>query len=96
MYHETKIAVRKALILGRMLFGLGQERYGLLLAATSNIRPPTQDELQLYIERGYSMEDAMIAELQDRYRNAAVAAGFAENYGLAMLEYAAMEQELKS
>jgi hypothetical protein len=96
MYHETKIAVRKALALGRMLFGLGQERYAILLAATSQIRPPTQDELQPYIERGYSVEDAMIAELQLRYISAAVSAGFPKDYGLAMLEYAAIEQDLRS
>jgi hypothetical protein len=96
MYYETKIAVRKAFALGRMLFGLGSERYEKLFAVIATVRPPTQDELQPYIERGYSLEDAMIAELQDRYKRAAVLAGFAEKYGLAMLEYAAMEQELKS
>jgi len=96
MYYETKIAVRKAFALGRMLFGLGKEKYEELFAATSRVKPPTQDELQPYIEHGYSLEDAMIAELEDRYKRAAVTAGFPEKYGLAMLKYAAMEQELES
>lgn len=82
--------------MGRMLFGLGQEKYNALLAATSKVKPPMQDELQPYVERGYSLEDATIAELQERYGNAAMAAGFSRGYGLAMLEYAAMEQELRS
>jgi len=96
MYYETKIAVRKAFALGRMLFGLGREKYERLYAATSKVKPPTQDELLPYTERGFSLEDAMIAELSERYKAAAIAAGFPEKYGLAMLEYAAMEQELKS
>ena len=96
MYNDTKIAVRKAFALGKMLFGLGSEKYEKLFVATSKVKSPTMSELQPYVDRGYSLEDAMIAELRNRYKAAATSAGFSEKYGIAILEYSALEQELNS
>jgi hypothetical protein len=41
------------------------------------------------------LEDALILELKRRYKSAAISSGFTEKQGLAMLEYAAMLEELK-
>lgn len=96
MYNDTKIAVRKAFELGRILFALGEEKYNRLYAAVSKVRWPTQDELLPYTERGMTVEEAMMTELYGRYSQAAVAAGFQEKHGTAMFEYMAMEQEIGS
>jgi hypothetical protein len=93
MFYETKIAVKKAFTLSKMLFGLGQGKYEELLAIATAIKQPTLEELLPYVESGYSREDAIVIELQTRYKKAAILAGLPEEYGLAMLEYAALERE---
>jgi len=95
MYNETKIAVRKAFDIGRILFFMGPERYGRLLSATQRIRPPTTDDVSELVNNGMPLEDAIISLLRKRYKSAAVEAGFTEEQGIAMLEYAAMLEELK-
>jgi hypothetical protein len=95
MYNETKIAVRKALKVGKILFSLGGKRYAELLDATSKIRPPTHDELSLYIKDGLSLEDAIIKEMKKRYEEVAITVGFKAEHGIAMLEYAALLEEIK-
>jgi hypothetical protein len=95
MYEETKKAVRKAFQIGKIVFGLGSERYSQLLKAVSSVRHPSNKELKPYMEEGLCLEDALITELKQRYKEAALRAGFTEKQGLAMLEYAAMMEELK-
>lgn len=96
MYDETKFAVRKAFEIGKMLFSLGGDRYSVLIDTVERIKPPTRDDLSVRLEGGASLEDAIIAEMRDRYAHAAVAAGFEERHGLAMLEYAALLEELNN
>lgn len=94
MYEETKIAVKKAFEVGRILFSLGIEKYNKLLEITKKIKAPSLEELNKYVESGLSVEDAFIFVLKDRYKKAAVSAGFTERQGLAMLDYAAMLEEM--
>lgn len=95
MYNETKLAVRKAFDIGKRLFFMGYENYLKLLEATSKVAEPTDKEMASYIEDGLTKEDAIIALLREKYREAAVKAGFTEDQGLAMLEYAALLEEIK-
>lgn len=95
MYNETKIAVRKAFDIGRTLFFMGPRKYKELLNITERIRPPTTKDISELVKSGMSLEDAMISLLKERYIKAAVQAGFSEEQGIAMLEYAAMLEELR-
>lgn len=95
MFEETKLAVKKAFEIGRTLFLMGSKKYNELLHITSRVRPPTIQEINVYVEDGFTMEDAIIEILRDRYKQAALDNGFTEQQGLAMLEYAAMLEELK-
>jgi hypothetical protein len=96
MYSETKIAVRKAFDISRTLFFMGSKRYGELLRITQRIQSPTATEINKFMEdSGVSKEDAIISLLKERYEKAAVEAGFTAKQGIAMLEYAAMLEELK-
>ncbi|MFA5048346.1 MAG: hypothetical protein WC516_04985 [Patescibacteria group bacterium] len=94
MYEETKSAIKKAFEIGRALFFMGPKRYSELLSATSKVKPPTIQELNTYVEDGWVMEDAVIEILRERYKQIAIESGFTEKQGLAMLEYAAMLEEL--
>jgi hypothetical protein len=94
LYDETKKAVKKAFEIGRVLFSLGTEKYTILLKALSLIRPPIKSELDDYINDGMSLEEAIITEMKKRYKQAAVNSGFQERHGLAMLEYAALLDEM--
>ena len=94
MFEETKTAVLKAFEVGKVLFKMGAEKYNKLLEATIKIKPPTIEELEVYIEGGMVMEDAMIEVLKERYVEAALNAGFTKEQGLAMLSYAAMMEEI--
>jgi len=95
MYDETKRAVKKAFQVGKIIFTLGEERYNQLLRAVSSVRHPTQKELKPYLDDGLCLEDALITELKRRYMAAATHSGFTKRQGLAVLEYAAMLEELK-
>jgi len=95
MYEETKGAVRKAFEIGKVLFSMGGQRYNKLLKAVSKIKPPVKEDLSKYLIDGMILEDALIAEMRERYKSAALSAGFTEQQGIAMLEYAAMLEELK-
>lgn len=96
MYEETKFAVRKAFEIGRILFSMGTDKYRELLNITLKIKPPTIKELEVYTEGGMTIEDATIEILRERYVSAALESGFTERQGLAMLEYAAMEEEMNN
>ena len=95
MYNETKIAVKKAFEIGKILFSMSDERYKELLFVISRIKPPTIMDLEPYMEDGLSMEDALITILKDKYKQTALDAGFTEKQGLAMLEYASLYEEIK-
>ena len=94
MFDETKIAVKKAFAIGKIIFSLNGKQYMKLLKAVSNIKPPTKDEISIYLLDGISLEDAIIREMRERYKTVAVSVGFKEKHGIAMLEYAAMLSEL--
>lgn len=93
MYDETKHALKKAFNVSKILFSLGGEQYSELLRAVSLVSPPTIDELSAQNEE--DIEDLIIYEMKERYKQAAVKAGFEEKHGLAMLEYAILCQEIK-
>jgi hypothetical protein len=95
MYNETKLAVKKAFDISKRLFFMGYENYLKLLETTSKVAMPTEKEVASYVEDGLPAEDAQIAALKEKYKQAAVEAGFTEDQGLAMLEYAAMLEEMK-
>lgn len=95
MDDETKKAVKKAFEIGKVIFGLGSKKYRRLLSATDMVHYPTNEELKAYFDEGLCLEDALITELKSRYKRAAVQAGFSEEHGIAMLEYAAMLEDLK-
>jgi hypothetical protein len=95
MYEETKKAVKKAFQVGKIIFSLGPDRYSQLLKAVGSVRHPTHKDLKPHIDDGLCLEDALITELKYRYMMAASQAGFTKRQGLAMLEYAAMLEELK-
>jgi len=96
MYSETKVAVKKAFEIGKIIFSLGGERYSELLKAVSSVHPPTREELSRYLIDGVPFEDALIIEIKKRYKRAAIKAGFTERQGVAMLEYAALLKELQN
>ena len=95
MYDETKKAIKKAFKIGKLIFGIGPEKYNILFEATNNVKCPSHKELKHYIDEGLCFEDALVMELKKRYIEAARQAGFNKKYGLAMLEYAAMMEEVK-
>lgn len=94
MYEETKKAIKKAFEIGKLIFSLKQEKYNLLLKETSKIKCPSRGELNSYIEEGICFDDALIMELKNRYIKAARKVGLSDRYGIAMLEYAAMMEEV--
>lgn len=95
MYSETKLAVKKAFDISKRLFFMGYEDYLKILEATSKVGLPSKEEILSYVEEGLPEEDAPIAVLKEKYKQVAVKAGFTEDQGLAMLEYAAMLEEIK-
>lgn len=95
MYKETKIAVRKAFDIGKLLFSISKSDYNRLLFHISKIKKPSKETIELYKKKGISVEDAIIIELRKRYINAAKEAGFEEKYGIAMLNYTALLQDIK-
>jgi hypothetical protein len=95
MYNETKLAVKKAFEIAKIIFGLGPERYAKLVKAVSSVRFPTDRELKDYLVEGLCLEDAKGLELKKRYERAAVDAGFTRKQGFAMLKYAAMLKEIE-
>jgi len=95
MYEETKQAVEKAFKIGKIIFSLGLDRYRKLFEAVNSIKYPIKKDLKQYLDDGLCLEDAIIEELKHRYKSAALSSGFTEKQGLAMLEYAAMLEELK-
>jgi len=95
MYIETKMLLKKAFQISKILFFMGPEKYTELLRITKSIRPPTREEINKHIENGLLLEDAIKISLTDRYKSAAKSNGFTEEQGVAMLEYAAILEELK-
>ena len=96
MYSETKVALRKAFEISKIIFGVGPEQYSKLLRAVSRINLPTKHELEEYLKSGLCLEDATGLELKRRYEEAAIAAGFTKKHGFAMLQYAALLKEIET
>lgn len=95
MFDETRRAVRRALDLGKVLFSLGPERFERLVITTRKINPPCKEDIDKFIQRGMSFEDAVAAWFVEAYSNAAVNAGFTKEQGRAMLAYAALLKDLE-
>lgn len=96
MYDETKKAINKTLLLTKKLYFLGEDRYNELVGAVNNISEISPDEINNLITAGYSLDDAILNILKQKYINAAVSKGFDEEYGLLMLEFAALLEELNN
>jgi len=107
MYPETKEAVRRAMRVCQILWGMDSEEYVRLFEVASAVEFPTRNIIATRLRERFRDEvigdeefaclvDAeLIEELKTRYSNAAVAAGFDAEYGLAMLEYAAILRDLE-
>ena len=93
MYEETKLAVRKAFEISKLLFSMGS-KYSKLVDATLNIKVPTEEEVKHLISDKITLDKAIIIELKNRYKIAAKAAGFDEKYGIALLEYISLHKEM--
>lgn len=94
MYEETKHAVRQAFRVGEVLFSMGQKNFNRLVLATKKITPPTKEQLAA-VSKKLPESEAIAEYFRREYAAAAVAAGFTEAQGLAMLTYAAMLQEIE-
>ena len=92
MYNETKLAVRKAISACRVLFSMDKKDYRKLLEESSKIVIPTYEDL---LDYDIPQKEAFVKELERRYKEAAVRAGFTEKHGIAMLDYAALQKGLK-
>ena len=92
MYNETKLAVRKAISACRVLFSMDKREYARLLEISSQVKIPTYEDLLHY---DIPQKEAFVEELKKRYKEAAVNAGFTEEQGIAMLNYAALQKGLK-
>lgn len=95
MYDETKTAIKRVFEICRTLFFMGEGKFNELFQITLRVKPPTKNELDEKIGDGMSLEDAMISILRDKYQSAALSAGFTAEQGLAMLEYAALTEEVE-
>lgn len=96
MYEETKIAVKKALEVGKILFSMGATKFEKLATITNNIVLPSREEIeQVAKTASIPFEKAHILCIKKRYKQVAVSAGFTEEEGLAMLTYASLLEDIK-
>jgi hypothetical protein len=91
----------------QILWSMDPEEYDRLLLATDAIVFPSREEIALRLRERFQDEmigdeefarlvDAeLVEDLRTRYSDAAVAAGFDAEQGLAMLEYAAILRDLE-
>ena len=91
MNDEARTAVKKAFMIGEKLFSMEQNKYEKLIDAVSNITMSSIGE----IDSNISLSDTIIIKLQDKYKQAAVEAGFTEEDGLTILQYVSMLAELE-
>lgn len=94
MYEETKRALKKAFEVCNLLYSLGS-KYNDLLSATKKIKTPTPEEVKYLISDTIDLEKAIVIELKERYKKAAKEVGLEEKYGLAVIDYIALLEELK-
>lgn len=105
MYPETKRAVRRVLRICDTLWSLEPENYHRLLAATDAVklpgRPDAVKRAQASLGEGCDPDEAsrladdiLVKELKRRYIEAAEEAGFDQEHGIAMLEYATILMDL--
>lgn len=93
MYNETKDAIKKAFKIGYILFSMG-DKYKKLLEIVDKIRPPSMEEINENYREGINIEEIIVDLLKEKYKSAAISAGFTEEQGLAMLEYVSILEEL--
>lgn len=94
MYEETKHAVRKAFEVCGLLYSLGN-KYNDLKKVIEKINRPTEKEVKHLVSSTINMEKAIVLELRERYKRAAIEVGLHEKYGIALLEYISLLEEMK-
>ena len=107
MFAETKEAVRRTIQVCQVLFSMDPDDYGRLLEVTNSITFPDRNEVAKVLRGKFKdeviseeefvglIDAALVEELQTKYSDAAVEAGFDAEQGLAMLEYAAIIKDLE-
>jgi len=107
MYPETKEAVRRAMRVCRILWGMDPEEYDRLLKETDAIEFPSRSEITERLHDRFRdeviggeefanlVEAELVGELKTKYSKAASDAGLDPEQGLAMLEYAAILRDLE-
>ena len=88
MYEETKLAIKKAFEIGNLLFSLDIKTYNKLLAVVNDIEFPQE-------EPDVSAEE-FIEKLKFKYISAANKIGLPSKYGVAMMQYVAMLEEIEN
>lgn len=88
MYDETKLAIKKAFEIGNLLFSLDIETYNSLLKNTNAIEFP-QDNPDSSIKE-------FIEKLKTQYIAAARKTGLPDKYGIAMMQYVALLEEMEN
>lgn len=98
MRGDVRDALRRALWACTTLVSLPYEEQSRLLRATAAAKIPAASEVRKRLRaRGQDEEgwqDAFADGVRKAYVEAAVAAGFSEEHGLAVLEYSAILQEI--
>ena len=94
MYNETKIAIKVAFKIGKILFSMSPSDYQKLLESTNNVIEPTPEDLEIHIKAGIKYGEAFRQELQNRYVKAANDSGLEDKYGIAIMKYVAMIREI--
>jgi hypothetical protein len=94
MDKETKLLIRKAFSIGKILFSLSPQKYAELRDAVQKVSPPKREDIGILMENR-SLEDAIILDIKTRYAAAAVLVGLTEKHGIAMLEYATLSKEIE-
>jgi hypothetical protein len=91
---ETKKAIQKTLSIGKVLFSMKPKDFGKLVKGAEELSFPTERDLDIYLQNGYSIEDAVILEMRKRYANLAVSHGYTKKHGEALLEYVSIIKDM--
>jgi len=106
MYQETKDAVRRTLRVCRLLWSLDQDDYDGLMRDTCELTLPDRNQVAVRLrerlkdemiseeEFAQLVEGEILEEIKTMYSNAALERGLHADYGLAVLEYAAIMKDL--
>ena len=93
MYGETKRALKKAFEICNLLYSLG-DKYNELKKQTEKINCPTEKEIKHLISNSVDLKQATAIELRERYKQAAININLNEKYGIALLEYISLLEEM--